>query len=95
MKSITMDVPIFSEKKSVSRKPPLMWSEKDTHKLLLCYIGFPGDWKKIAEHFPGRTAGQIYYRYQYVTSKLTTPTSLYVPLETVNFTDVYFDLQNS
>jgi hypothetical protein len=95
MKSITMDVETFSEKKSNSRKPPLMWSDRDTHKLLLCYIGFPNDWKKIAEYFSDRTPAQIYYRYQYVTSKLTTPASLYVPLETVDFTDVYLDLQNS
>ena len=87
--------PVFSEKKCVSRKPPLMWSDRDTHKLLLCHVGHGDDWKKIAEYFPDRTVQQVYYRYQYVTSKLITPPTLYVPLQFVDFTEVYYDLQNS
>jgi len=78
-----------------SRKPPLMWTPDDSYKLFLCHVRYGDDWKKIAEHFPDRTLMQIKYRYSYIASKLHTPTSLYVPLDGVNFTDVYYDLQNS
>jgi hypothetical protein len=89
------DAQIFSEKRCISRKPPLMWSEIDTHKLLLAYVVFGNDWKKIAEKFPDRTVAQVHYRYQYITSKMVSPSSLYVTLDTVDFTEVYYDLQNS
>ena len=77
------------------KSPSIFWSSAETDLLLNSVLKFGPDWYKIAKIIPTRTPTQLRQKFYYINSKLTVPATLYVPLEEVNFQEIFFLLQNS
>jgi hypothetical protein len=77
------------------RLPPIFWTEEETTILLNSFLRYGPNWYKIAERIPTRTLLQVRQKFYYINSKLNFPTTLYTPLEEIDFENVYKMLQDS
>ena len=80
---------------SCSRLPSKYWSEKETSMLHFAFLCFGPNWKKIAQILPGRTIIQIKQKYNYINSKLAIPDTTNIPLDDINFENIYNELKRS
>ena len=70
------------------------WSHRETLALRNCFVCFGSDWEKIAIFLHRRTPAEIKHKFTSINSNLVVPEVLH-PLDNIDFTEIYLDLQNS
>ena len=70
------------------------WSNRETLALRNCVVCFSSDWEKIAFFLYRRTPAEIKRKFASINSNLVVPEVLH-PLDNIDFSEIYLDLQNS